>query len=1378
MKKFWFAAAAFIFILASCNDGFLSAPYMGTEGSHFSLAAPGNVTATHGNKQSITVSWGAVNNADYYYIYRADSPLDSFIRCGETSSNSYTFGYVTPGSSIYYRVSAVLYNGSETNKSNYVLGTSLAQPVISDITDVTEDKAEVTWYMENVTSYTYRENLLYIVYCFSGNTEIAQLSFDASILSENRAVFTGLNANTTYEYQVEAYLRSNQSASEKSDKMDAATARRFRPGAPMNLTATHGTSESRIVLSFMLPDMVDIALGDNMYDPKPLYFTISKRVYSESGNNEYQVVCSYFGSISANAAGKTGGKTFNDYMPGSYITWEDSGNNVRRDVVYEYRVQSYVDDTAKIISSDSSQASATGWALSGGDVSYGTTVYNLGNGLYDAAKLPVNFNNFDPRNIPYEYTVKITVEPIGDGDPLEPSSQFTVERKYYEYSEVKNYLIKMEDLTVKSSSSNLGRGIYSVEISVGIPNEEIISTFKALGKIEISENTKPIVVNNFSVQDGYKDKFVLIWDNYPNIKYLIQESSNGTSWPADTVGTIINSNPSDDEDAEPNTGYSFEITGQAQGIKKYFRIRPARTVGGDKWGQWVYTTNVSETLGVPVLSVLEEKSYSSITPLWKPAQKADTYRIKYRYTADGANAPYKIADEKHIKDLSLDANGNYRFTFKPDGHNDVSKAGNEIQLLVEALNKGLQEKINSSDEISTSSNLDVKRKLIGPANLKSSATKAVSTQEIDVSWDAVEGADGYYVFRRQFNMTNAAEDGTEAVVYYIPAVTSDIKVTGKNLTTDASNSKTDTQTVKAAASYANSRYTLKDISMSDNEYNSFAYGGHALAYRNQQNDMVQGMSYRYFIVPVISRGGAVDPLNVIEFNYSRDASNKHTNILSYKIDDGGHGAVTYTGAAALEQEGFLIGFGQNVTATKGTYVISGNVNDGIQISWDAPPRLSTVPGFTPRYTVHRRVSGSSSWSPVISVNSHAYLDTPNRGVAYEYLIGVGKYNNNDNNPGYDGPVSQPQSNPRFIEHCSKQRSQRNVPDMLGYMLDYVKLDSVTRNVQTVGSNFAEEVKWYSSNIENSYNSGNFTWSIDGYDVYVMNRNINAAWHHIANITNIPNQINQSVKVTNVQGEGTLQSGLLKVMRDYKHFFKVRSYILKDGEKVYGPDPAWTYQYRWGTNQTAHIAASAQMENDYVKWGARQITADEFITISTLYMARGIERVNGTAWNTAYNGFPTYAARTRDASTGMGGSGSIRAESNFGVNSWDIDFNNYKDDLQARCGQWMTFITIQGRLWAGTNASNQYPQRYGDSGWINITGPWDTPNLYNGRIIVGTGGDTDLYWNGNLSGSTIRSRIAVEYPSGTARQNIPYRGIDTPLIFSGQGDARYQQDAWK
>jgi len=1364
MKKTWLIAAAAVIIFSSCEEAYVSAPYIPqTEKNEFKINSVSN-----GEKRSISVSWEYVSSAELYYVYKADSPLDVFERCGETTLTSYTFA-VPPGKTVYYQVSYVSHNGIESARTSYVKGTSLAQPVISDVTDISEDTASVTWYMENVSSETYKNSLLYVVYCYSGDTEISQILLDADKINENRAVFLGLNANTRYEYQVEAFLRSNQTASEKSDKVDAATARRFRPGPPVNLKAARGTSADKVELIFELPDMVDIALGDNTYDPKPLYFTISKRLYSESGNNEYQIMRSHFGS-----------DAFGDYIPGKPVSWTDSGSSVKRGVEYEYRIQSYVDNTNKVISSDSSRSSVTGWAMSSGDVSYGTPVYTLNNekSYYAAAELPISFD-FDPKNVTYEYTVNIIVEPLGDGDPNEPSAKYTVIRKFNEYKDVEDYLIDI-NLTEKSSLENLGRGIYSVEIAVGVHLEQLpVSVFHALGKKDISENTRPIVVNNFHIQDGYEDKFVLTWDNYPNIKYLIQESVNGTSWPPDSQGIIINQTPSEDEDAEPDVNFAHEIIGQSQGIKKYFRIRPARTVGGDKWGQWVYPAKVSETLGVPVLSVLQEASYSNITVVWTDTQKADTYRVKYRYTEDGTAAPYKNGPEKNINELSLDAHNNFKLTFKPEGYDNVSKAGKEIEIIVEALNKGLQEKIGGG-EISTSSKEDVRTSLIGPALLSAAAAKAASAQDISVSWSNITGASGYYIFRRQFDMKNTEEEGSEAVVYYVPALTaSSINVVGKNLTNDSSNTKVDTTTVKATASFANSRYSLRDIYLPDSEYESTVYNRHTHVYKDQQNDIAQGMSYRYFVVPVIAN----ESLNSIEFTYNKNSSNKHTSISSYSIQENG-AKIIYSGAAAIEQDGFTIGFGQNVAATKGTYSSTEGsdgrkINNGIRITWSAPPRLSAVAGFTPKYTVYRRTTGSSVWTSVVTnIDTPAYIDTPQeRGIAYEYAVGITKENG--------GSIFAPQDSKRFIELCARQRDEKERPNMLGYMLGMVRMESVSRGeLSDINAQLGELVKWYSSGVTSSYGVGNNNWGIDGYELFVMNRNINAGWHLIANMTNIPNQINHSMlltpgntpSVTVTDGLGTTTRNMLFVLRDYKHYFKVRSYVMNGDEKVYCPDPPYTYTNCINCNTGSGSHTANFTETEYVKWGARQVTLDEFAKIVTIYLAEAFNMSNYWALNT------TWIAKAT-ASSNHGGGGSFRhRHTSLSGTAMHIEYSNWNQNMQTRVGDWVNFISVDGKIWASNKYSGwptAYGRHVGDSnsskthdGRLLITGPADTPNLYRGYMHFGGDSTKDLTWT--------EGQVHFYYPTSNAtKQTITLRGQDSPMPFDNSGGGhRLNTNSWR
>ena len=1323
MSKWWCIVIAQLFILISCDDTLLNIPVVPPGNSQTTAAGnpPENIVASHGGKRRVTLSWDAVPGAAGYYIYRADSPLNTFTQCGETTEPTITFNNLQPGSTVYYRVSSVYEDGSVSRQSHYKTGSTIAQPIISDIVNITESSVDVTWYMENAFDTTYKDNLLYTVFCYKGTTEIAHIAIDGSALTENRVSFTGLGANTSYVYQVEAYLSNDQSNSEKSDAVDAATARRLRPGAPLNLTASRGTTSDSIALSFDLPEMVDIALGNNQYGLQPVYFVISRRVYSESGANDYQTICSYFGSNQEKAE-RTEGMFFGEYSSGETVSWIDTSIR-NRGREYQYQVRSYVDNIEKIITSDVSKSDVTGWALSEGSINFSTPLYTLDQSgeYYESAALPLQFD-FDSKGESYRYTLIETIEPINDGFALDPSAEIIRTIPGLSYEELRDYQAVM-DLTKKTTEETLGRGVYSYTVNILLEDGTVVDdTIATIGKMRISEETNPVVVEDFAVEDGYADKFVIYWKKYSNTKYILRESFDRNTW------TDVEVFDWDTVETPPEQGV-YEVIEREPGIVRYFSMQPIREVNGlEKRGETVYAP-AAQTLGKPALLPDSNTSYTTLAVHWEEAQKADTYRIKYKYS----EGEWTVADTVKKENLDLDAAGNFKYSFEPDGYNDAAVSGREIRIMVEALNEGLREKIGSDDEIVCPSTGDIVTRLVGPAELNLAAGMAKSASNIEVSWNRVEGAGGYYVFRRQFSMDNTAEAGTETIVYYVPALTAPaIDITGKNLLVDSSNTKTDTGTVKATASYASSRYTLKDIAITDNEY-SGVYNEHLEAYRNQQNDIVRGCPYRYFVVPVLSG----EPLDSIEFTYIKDSANKNAAIESYSLAN-----TRYSGAAALEKHGFTTGFGQNVIAAKGNYASSGGVNDGIAVRWDAPPLLAAA-GFNPRYEVYRKAHDKTVWDKITSVDVPLYVDAPpERGVAYEYLIGI---SNQD-----DGGTasSQPKDSARFIDFCRAQKDDRNRAQMLGYMLDMVKMEIVSRDEQKEGGSFAEQVRWYSAGIKTSASS-DYNWGIDGYTVYVMNRNIDDGWHEIADISSFPNQTNQSVMVTN-------KDGLLKVLRDYKHFFKVRSYVVKDdGEKIYCPDPPYTYSYRWGSD--AYL-----METDYVKWGARQISPEEFIKITSLYLADGLQKVNGNAWNTGFFG------RSANAGGNYGSSGKVEASSNFGVTSWNFIFSNFKTDLQTRAGDRMTFITINGELWAGSGATNQYPQRYGDSGYFDIKGPVDTPALYTGRMKIGN--PDDLYWD--------KGTVYVYYPAGAELQTVSFTGENTALPYSGQGNERYQQDAWR
>jgi len=1406
MKKTKIGLPLFVVILTvllSCENPYLDTPNIPRNDNNRSAGeydAPDGLIATHGEKRSITLSWNPKPDAVRYYIYSAKSPLDDFVRCGEETSNQFKI-VVQEGTTLYFRVSAVSRDETESSKSAFEMGTSLAQPFITDITDISESNATVTWYMDNASDDTYLKNLMYIVYCFEGSTLVGQpIPLNGESLSKNEATFNNLYPNKSYKYQVEAYLLGNQNLSEISDPMDAETARLMKPKSPVNLRVARGKAKNKIDVSFELPPWVDLPISSKEFEQKPVRFIIKKRRYSESGINQYNDACTYFGSLDPPAGSSTGVK-FGDYIPGQTVTWTDT--SISRGVEYEYQVQAYVDDTLKVLTADSSKVSAWGWALSEGSLNFdGNPVYEIdssshwGTDFFANAELTLKFE-FDPKDntIPYDYTLVEKIESIGDDFEYDLDKNGPPIRRevgtFNSHNEIKTYKRQM-DLTQPTTENTPGRGIYSYEVEIKLDGT-LIDTVTTFDDREVIEDKDPIVVDGFHVQDGYSDKYVLKWSYRENRKYELYISNDRTAW---TLFDTVNPTPNNNSTVEINNySYTYDTNVTTNQIK-YFAIKPYFVGQTTKFGRQVSAPSASYTLGVPVISVNGDPSYSNITVAWPDeVQKADAYRIKYWYTIDGKQnaATTAIVSKDDQDNLSRDGDDRLTYKFSPleaDGSGykvDVAKAGLEIRVEVEALNESLREELNSSNEISTTSN-EVATRLVGPGSVPGStllnpdATKAASPLQIEVSWNGISGASGYYIFRRQFNMENTAVAANDPIIYYVPSVavnTSNISgIKGKEIK-NTPNGLEDTSTLKARARFSDSRYTFTDEYLNDGEYDG-AYSGYWDQYRNQQNDMAQGFSYRYFIVPVI---------NASEGLSSGDFTTQNGAVTSYTREEDGK-TIRYNGASVLEKDGFAIGFAQNVTASKGTYASTGNLSNGILVSWTLPTRLAGVSNFSPRYTVYRRPSGGA-WDPNPVVSNINALSLPvadippERGRTYEYVVGI----SNENGDQTDNGRSDPRPSKRFIEKCKTFLDERGRPNYLGYMLGYVKVNYVTRGEDTdLNAILGERVTWQSGGITNNV-STDPNWGIDGYTIYVMNRNINANWHiAIDNITTFEPQGQQSYVLTpsntpNINFSDTIGNttrNLLYVLRDYKHFYKVKSYVLNGDTKIYGPEPAWNYQYRWGTDAASHIAASNEMENDYVKWGARQISKTDFIRIASLYFARGQNRVYTGDWGSS--------SRSGNSSGNYGASGSLTIEYNYttefsGANRNHV-FNNYKDDLNARTGDWMTFITLNGTVWAECYTITARPRRYtadrrgnnnGTNPGIDIKGPWDTPHLYSGNIKFGTGNrntSTNFTWDGG--------NVQVIYPTGAAAENISFGGVqNTPMEFLNQTRNRWDNsNTWR
>jgi len=91
MKKLVLIAAAALLLYSACSDVFFPEPVMPDSAFGRGEVPPNNVTASHGERRTITLSWDSAPGAAMYYIFKADSPLMDFIRCAETDRTDFSF---------------------------------------------------------------------------------------------------------------------------------------------------------------------------------------------------------------------------------------------------------------------------------------------------------------------------------------------------------------------------------------------------------------------------------------------------------------------------------------------------------------------------------------------------------------------------------------------------------------------------------------------------------------------------------------------------------------------------------------------------------------------------------------------------------------------------------------------------------------------------------------------------------------------------------------------------------------------------------------------------------------------------------------------------------------------------------------------------------------------------------------------------------------------------------------------------------------------------------------------------------------------------------------------------------------------------------------
>ncbi|MDY6031696.1 MAG: hypothetical protein SPI86_08050 [Treponemataceae bacterium] len=386
-----------VFLLLGCPNQVLPTPtYTNSQDSSVSFSdtqywgSPTNVTASNGLKGRIELSWEGVKSAYRYYIYESTSPINgNWIQCGETNSSTYSFTIddCQAGADKYYRITSVKKNGTESSPSLTVHGTSLACPYITSVEEGTESDSMsvVEWWMSNVSDETYLSSVRYTVYCALQNgTVVATQSVSGAKTSQTTATFTGLTPHTSYNYYVEAYNIIEQNEVEVSDISNAETARRTRPEAPTELSASKGLVADKITLTFTTPIKCE-QLVNGQYEEQPLYFKIYRKIHGSSDDWTRLPDFLPYPAKSGNAPqgvqyfeNETADPNDDEYEEGKIITYTDNAAVGPGDATallqgyqYDYKVQAYVYFTAtygntndKAVSSDYSIAETTGHLIS------------------------------------------------------------------------------------------------------------------------------------------------------------------------------------------------------------------------------------------------------------------------------------------------------------------------------------------------------------------------------------------------------------------------------------------------------------------------------------------------------------------------------------------------------------------------------------------------------------------------------------------------------------------------------------------------------------------------------------------------------------------------------------------------------------------------------------------------------------------------------------------------------------------------------------------------------------------------------------------------------------------------------------------------------
>lgn len=1197
------------------------------------IATPLNVTASHGQKRQITISWTPVSNAKYYYIYRAETPHSQFVQIDEAAGGEASKAISVPaGFSGYFKVAAVTGLGEISELSLASYGTSLASPVITDIQQDDEAaSATIYWFMENLNEKSYLSSVQFNVICY--NPDGSEKDHILLSKTENTfCTFENLNTATIYSYDVEAYLLSDQTASEKSMKVDKATAVSLIPQVA-NFTATEGTEkDQKVTLTITLPQMAKTPSSTGTggtdspgYEEKPLYFKIQR--FNEA-NQIYDTVVDYLSFNGSTTPLNKDHEDFGLYTEGNTVTWYDT--NVERGIKYKYRVLSYVDnyfengsETArKFVTHDPAKANVkTGWAanipaISSTQVEYTKDIAanadneNIKAEYIKSASLKLNASweslgkEDDYKYVLVEKRFKIKSD-NGDVEDKTGTEKLLIQANGSTYfdsiADIKDFEINFNfsapvvnaDYTTTDAAENANiRGYYKYSIYVipsavaeENPSPDLSIKDKAL--VSKEDSSTRLVFNGevptpvLNVADGYKSKAIISYNKQDKTTYkLVRETLDADGkviTGEDKTVDITESATYEDKTLEAGKAYQYTLYASTTGMLDI----PSSTVR-------------AYTLGKPDLTFDEAAlDYSTITLKWRSAVspleadsiKAGTSTDKHvKYTV---KVPYNGTVITY--DLSShELNGTETVTFTEDdytlnvinGTDYIFKLKKNIEYFdysgktpkIAAENAGKSFGVTlvvsndrTEEEADNHNDETVQARTLGPANSGITATKATSVNNIKVQWNKIPGIE-YYAVRRTCPATTDEEEPKDDIIYVSKDGT--VKVNEEPVST-----------LRTVVSPQPDSFILTDQHCTATDAQD--------SYQTNQAKIAWGLEFEYTVIPVLS----TDDNPFEDFD-----------------------KVTYTDDknSIVTAKGYTPGYGLNVVATKAESA------DSVTVKWDKPNEFAKT-----QPKVWCRKENSADWiggSPYTAGTTSCTIHLPDslRADKVEFAI---TYDTNET----------AKFEPSYLTNLSNKKDSDGEALNVGYQFTLTSFYA-TAPVKTAET-FSEQINWSKDqNGERKKGAGDF---IDGdcYEIQILNKNCSNKWYTIATLNKagefhpvnmsekwyditITDNGNDSATILpgSVSDAGGVHDGLLKVQRDYKHYYRL---VAKRKTSAEGPEITAVLGDITNTTTNDSVAKEAV-------FGVRKISDEEFVKNVCLIVADASYKCGVQEWGATNDDLPNDA----------------------------------------------------------------------------------------------------------------------------------------------------------